>query len=112
MIAYSNEVKVQSLGVSADLLAREGAVSAEVAAAMAEGARERLCVDLAISITGIAGPGGGTEEKPVGLFYIGVAAAEGTETFRYVSGGNRGQIRAHGVQRALEQLWRRVRRMG
>jgi len=70
IVAYSNAVKEAELGVPADVLAAHGAVSAETAAAMATGARARLGADVAISVTGIAGPGGGSAEKPVGLVYI------------------------------------------
>lgn len=76
-VAYANEAKVIQLGVPAELIAQHGAVSAEVAEAMARGARERFGSDLAVSTTGIAGPGGATETKPVGLAYIGVASQEG-----------------------------------
>ena len=110
IVAYADAMKVQHLGVAAGTLERCGAVSADVAAEMAEGARQAMQADLGVSITGIAGPGGGTEEKPVGLFYIAVAGDAGTETFRYMAGGNRAQVRGLGVQRALEQLWRRVKR--
>jgi nicotinamide-nucleotide amidase len=74
LITYSNELKQQLLGVPAELLAEFGAVSAECARAMAEGARRVTGADVAVSVTGIAGPGGGTPTKPVGLVYIHVAA--------------------------------------
>ena len=70
IVSYANEVKIEQLGVPPELIEEHGAVSAEVAEAMARGARERLGVDVAVSVTGIAGPGGGTEEKPVGLVYF------------------------------------------
>ena len=69
IVSYANEVKIGELGVPAELIEQHGAVSAEVAEAMARGARERLGVDVAVSVTGVAGPDGGTEEKPVGLVY-------------------------------------------
>ena len=77
IVAYANEVKTGELGVSAELIEQHGAVSAEVAEAMARGARERLGVDVAVSVTGVAGPGGGTEEKPVGLVYFHAETPDG-----------------------------------
>lgn len=82
VVSYSNEAKVSLLGVPQGLLDVHGAVSAEVAEAMAAGARSRLEADLAVSITGIAGPGGGSAEKPVGLVYLGLATASGTVSRR------------------------------
>jgi nicotinamide-nucleotide amidase len=73
VVAYSDDVKVAQAGVSAELIERHGAVSAEVAQALAEGVRERLATDLGVGVTGIAGPGGGSEEKPVGLVWLTVA---------------------------------------
>ena len=74
VVAYSNDVKVSQAGVPAELIERHGAVSQEVAEALADGARERLGADVGVGITGIAGPGGGTAEKPVGLVWLSVAA--------------------------------------
>ena len=92
VIAYSNEVKMKLLGVSEDVLTKEGAVSAIVAEQMATGVIKRLGTDWGIGITGIAGPGGGTDTKPVGLVYIGIASAKG-EVFSYgdTYGTNRGR---------------------
>jgi nicotinamide-nucleotide amidase len=73
LVTYSNEAKMNLLGVDANLIAREGAVSAAVARAMAEGALAHAPVDIAVSVTGIAGPDGGTRDKPVGLVYLAVA---------------------------------------
>ena len=70
VVAYADEVKARELGVPAEVLERHGAVSAEAAAAMAAGARARLGADVAVAVTGVAGPGGGTPEKPVGLVYL------------------------------------------
>lgn len=81
-VAYANEAKVSQLGVPADLIAQHGAVSAEVAEAMARGAKERFGTDLAVSTTGIAGPGGGSDAKPVGLAYIGVAGPLGVTHYK------------------------------
>ena len=72
MVVYSNELKEQLLGIDSDLLARYGAVSAETAQAMASQAAQRLGCDIAVSATGIAGPEGGTAEKPVGTVYLGL----------------------------------------
>jgi len=84
VIAYANEIKEGVLGVPAAVIAAHGAVSAQAAVAMAEGARRLLAVDLAVSVTGIAGPAGGTDAKPVGLTYVAVADAAGHEVRRYV----------------------------
>ena len=73
VVAYSNAVKDRELGVPADVLDAHGAVSAQVAVAMAEGVRSRLSTDLGVAVTGVAGPDGGTEAKPVGLVYVAVA---------------------------------------
>ena len=78
IVSYANEVKIEQLGVPPELIEQHGAVSAEVAAAMARGARERLGVDVAVSVTGIAGPSGGTEEKPVGLVYFHAETPDGS----------------------------------
>jgi nicotinamide-nucleotide amidase len=81
-VSYANEAKTELLGVSAALIEVHGAVSPEVAAAMAEGVRERLGADLGLSATGVAGPAGGSPEKPVGLVYLGLATSKGTQTRR------------------------------
>lgn len=83
VVSYSDAVKRSSLGVPAGVLAAYGAVSAQVAMAMAAGARERLGADLAVGVTGIAGPDGGSDGKPVGLVYIGVADRLGTDVRRH-----------------------------
>ena len=82
VVSYSNEAKVELLGVAAALIEEHGAVSAEVAAAMALGARERFNAGIAVSATGVAGPTGGTPEKPVGLVYLGLSTPRGTQTRR------------------------------
>jgi PncC family amidohydrolase len=89
IVSYSNAIKERDLGVAADVIARHGAVSAQTARAMATGARLRLGVDVAVSVTGIAGPGGGTDEKPIGLTYIGVADRDGVDVRRYAWTGDR-----------------------
>ena len=104
VVCYDNRLKAELLGVDPALIAAHGAVSAEVAAAMASGVRERLGVDLAASVTGIAGPGGGSDDKPVGTVWLGVAGPEGVETIRTVFGGGREEIRARAAQGALRLL--------
>jgi nicotinamide-nucleotide amidase len=97
IVAYSNELKERQLGVSAELLSRHGAVSAEVAAAMAHGARDRLGVDVAVSVTGVAGPGGGTPEKPVGLVHFHAVTPDGELGRDFTFPGDRAAIRARSV---------------
>lgn len=104
VVAYSYEAKKRILGVSATTLEAHGAVSAETAIAMAEGMRRLLGVDLAIAITGIAGPTGATPQKPVGLTYIALAWAQGAECRKYVWTGNRWENREQSVRAALELL--------
>jgi competence/damage-inducible protein CinA-like protein len=101
VIAYSNEVKTGELGVSAELLERHGAVSAEAAEAMAAGARARLGAGVAISVTGIAGPGGGSEEKPVGLVYLHVQGPDGDLARELNLPGDRDAIRGRATAAAL-----------
>jgi len=102
VIAYANDAKEKLLGVKAETLRRHGAVSEEVAREMARGARERLQASCAVSTTGIAGPDGGTAEKPVGLLFIGYAGPEGETAERFVFGGSRGEIMARGAFYALD----------
>ena len=92
-VTYANEAKIALVGVPAELIATHGAVSEEVARAMAEGARRAFACDVALALTGIAGPGGGSEEKPVGLVHYAVATAENTTAAHAVFPGDRGQIR-------------------
>jgi nicotinamide-nucleotide amidase len=101
VVAYADEVKVGKLGVPPDLLARQGAVSAETARAMASGARSRLGADVAVSVTGIAGPGGGTVEKPVGLVYLHAEGPEGGRTTDFQLPGDRESIRRRAAVTAL-----------
>ena len=101
IISYANEVKERVLGVSRETLATVGAVSSETAAQMAEGARRLLQVDLAVALTGIAGPDGGTPEKPVGLVYLGCYCMGKTLVERHVFPGNRSDIRNAAVEAAL-----------
>jgi nicotinamide-nucleotide amidase len=104
IVAYADAVKQAALGVPADALATHGAVSAEVADAMARGARSRLDVDLAVSVTGVAGPGGGSAAKPVGLTFIAVADRAGVTVRRHVWDGDRDAVRWASVVAALEAL--------
>jgi nicotinamide-nucleotide amidase len=107
VVAYANDVKTAELGVSERLLAEHGAVSAEVAEAMAVGVRERLDVEVGISVTGVAGPAGGTPEKPVGLVYFHVSTPEGEEGRSFSLPGDRATIRSRATVSALH-LARRV----
>jgi nicotinamide-nucleotide amidase len=108
VVAYANEAKTRELGVEPMLLMEYGAVSAPVAEAMAEGIRKKAETDFGLSITGIAGPGGGTEEKPVGLVYIALAAEAGTEHRKLTLPGDRQLIRWRASQAALDLLRRRL----
>ncbi len=101
IISYSNEVKESCLGVSAASLVAYGAVSEAVAKEMAEGARRTLKTDIGISTTGIAGPGGATETKPVGLVYMAVASPSGTEVFCHHFDGNRDSVREQAAKAIL-----------
>ena len=106
IVAYSNEVKGSTLGVPEALLEAHGAVSEEVARAMAEGVRERLGADVAISVTGVAGPGGGTAEKPVGLVYVGVSGPDGTEVRELRLSGSRREVRERATAVSLHEVRR------
>jgi nicotinamide-nucleotide amidase len=108
VVAYADEVKQAELGVPAELLAEHGAVSPEVAEAMAKGARLRLGVDVAVSVTGIAGPDGGTEEKPVGLVYLHAEGPNGGIGREFSFPGDRQSIRARSVVGALHLVRRLV----
>jgi PncC family amidohydrolase len=106
VVSYDNRVKREVLGVGAELLDRHGAVSEEVCRAMAAGARRVLGADLGIGVTGIAGPGGGSEAKPVGRVYIGLASAAGVTVERHDFWGDRTAVRRQATLRALEILRR------
>jgi PncC family amidohydrolase len=107
-VTYANDVKRDQLGVAQELLDAHGAVSAQVARAMAEGARARLGADVAVSITGIAGPGGGSPEKPVGLTYVGVADDAGVDVRRHLWTGDRSANKQDSAVSALELLLERI----
>lgn len=108
VVAYANDAKRELLGVPQDLLARHGAVSAEVARAMAEGARRRFAADLGVSTTGISGPEGGTPEKPVGLVYVGFAHEGGSEAQELLLPLDRERHRALTAQIALDRVRRHL----
>ena len=108
LIAYANEIKIAQLNVSPETLAKHGAVSETVAREMAEGVRRALGADIGLSMTGIAGPGGGTPEKPVGLVFVAVADARGTVAREIRTGGEREYIKTVAAQRALDFLRRRL----
>ena len=108
IVAYSDEVKIAQLGVPEDVLAEHGAVSAEVAAALAQGARARLGADVAVAVTGVAGPGGGTEDKPVGLVFLHAAGPAGELAGRLDFPGDRGTIRQRATVAALHLVRRLV----
>jgi nicotinamide-nucleotide amidase len=105
-VTYANRAKVEELGVDEALLDAHGAVSEEVAAAMAAGAMAAARTDVGVGITGIAGPDGGTDEKPVGLVYVATSGAAGTRVRRNLFPGGRGRVRFQATQVALEMLRR------
>ncbi|HXG35000.1 MAG TPA: competence/damage-inducible protein A [Bryobacteraceae bacterium] len=107
-LVYTDALKIRLLGVPASILEQHGAVSEPVAQAMATGARERTGSTFALSVTGVAGPTGGTPEVPVGTVCIGLAHPEGAEARRYRFLGDRGRVRAIAVQTALDLLRRRL----
>ena len=111
-ITYSNEAKSRLLGVDAQALERYGAVSETVARQMAEGAAAAAGATAALSVTGIAGPGGGTKEKPVGLVYIGCYLDGTTTAERNLFHGSRLEIREASARRALELLLARMEELG
>jgi PncC family amidohydrolase len=103
-VTYSNESKTDALGVPASLIETYGAVSEEVAAHMARGTRAQARTDVAVSVTGIAGPDGGTKEKSVGLVYVGISSASHQEARRFQFSGNRDDIRKQAAIKALSWL--------
>jgi nicotinamide-nucleotide amidase len=112
VISYSNAAKEAIVGVPGDLLENHGAVSEQVARAMAAGVRERLGATWGVSITGIAGPGGGTGDKPVGLVYWAVAAPDRVAAEHRVFSGDRSTVRLRSVHSALDLLRRLVAEEG
>jgi PncC family amidohydrolase len=108
VVSYSNEAKETLLDVPRAMLEAHGAVSAQVARAMAEGARAHFGVDVAASVTGIAGPDGGSDAKPVGLTYVAVADADGVDVRRHVWSGDRAANKVSSAAAVLELLLERV----
>ena len=104
VVAYSNEVKIALLGVKKTTIENYGAVSEQTALEMAQGGRKLLNVDICISDTGIAGPSGGTPEKPVGLFYLGLAAKDESLSQKHVFSGNREKNKRDAAEAALNML--------
>lgn len=107
-VSYSNDAKIRTLGVSKEILDRHGAVSAETAEAMAAGMRSRAGTDYAISVTGIAGPDGGSDEKPVGTVFVGYADKTRAKSIKFVFPGDRNLIRWRSSQAALDYLRRQI----
>ena len=107
-VTYSNAAKIQRLGVSQGTLDAEGAVSERCAKEMAEGMRKTAGSDYALATTGIAGPDGGTPNKPVGLVYIALASKDGTEVKELKLGGDRSRIRMHATLAACDLLRRKL----
>jgi nicotinamide-nucleotide amidase len=110
LVTYSNQSKTSILGVPADVISQHGAASAECAAAMAEGVRRVCDADIGASVTGIAGPTGGTPEKPVGLVYLGLAGREGAVTEERRLGGDRLMVKERAAHLALYLLYRHLRK--
>ncbi len=112
LVSYSNDAKVRLLGVPDDLLAAHGAVSAQVARSMALGALERTGADIAVAVTGVSGPSGGSPAKPVGLTYVAVADVSGVDVRRFVWSGDRSGNRESSARAALELMLERVAAAG
>ncbi len=104
VVSYSNDLKINLLGVSRDIIEQYGAVSEQTARLMAEGVKKITGTSLGVGITGIAGPDGGTEQKPIGLVYIAVAGEVKTICQRNVFRGQRSEVRSRATSKALEML--------
>ena len=104
IISYTNEVKIHQLGVNGETLNREGAVSADVAEEMALGARKVLNADVAVSVTGLAGPDGDEFGNPVGTVFIGYSDKDTTISRKFLFSGNRDDVRKQAIQAALELI--------
>ena len=108
-VAYANDIKIRLVGVPAGLIQKHGAVSAQVARAMAEGIRTKARSDFSLAVTGIAGPSGGTRTKPVGLVFIAAASLRQTSIKRFLFKGTRQQIKAQAAAAALALLLKLIR---
>ncbi len=104
VIAYANTVKQHLLGVPAAILDKKGAVSAETVELMAQGVQRLFTTECALAVSGVAGPAGGTKEKPVGLVYVGLACGNSVRSFEYRFKGNRQEIRRQAVREAMIRL--------
>jgi PncC family amidohydrolase len=102
IVSYADDVKIELLGVPPEAIERHGAVSAQVAVAMAEGVRSRVGADLGVAVTGVAGPEGGSDAKPVGLTYVATAGPDGHEVRRHVWDGDRAYNKTRSAAAALE----------
>jgi nicotinamide-nucleotide amidase len=103
-VTYSNDSKELYLFVPEEVIAEKGAVSSEVAKEMAEGVKETTEADVALSVTGVAGPGGGTPEKPIGTVYVGLASKDGTFVRKYLFSGDRLSIKEQTSEEALKMV--------
>ncbi len=112
IVAYANKTKMRLLGVSQEVLDRDGAVSEETARQMAQGAQRVLDADIGLSVTGIAGPGGGTEEKPLGLTFVAVSGPMGTRVERHIWDGDRAANKAQSATAALRLLCAYLEELG
>ena len=108
VLAYSNEVKIRDLGVSKKTIKDHGAVSRETAREMAIGVWEKCATAIGVSITGIAGPGGGTTSKPVGTFYVGIASGKSVSAYRYFISSSRENVRTFAAWTALDVVRRHL----
>jgi PncC family amidohydrolase len=104
VVAYSNPIKETALGVNPETLIQHGAVSPQTAQEMADGVRQRFMTTFGLSTTGIAGPTGGTPEKPVGLVFLGLSTSDSTAVFKCQFSGERGEIQNESVQKILVEL--------
>jgi PncC family amidohydrolase len=109
VIAYANSVKRRLLGVPSAILDNKGAVSAETVRAMARGAQRLFATGCALAVSGVAGPDGGTKEKPVGLVYVGLACGKNVRSYEYRFEGDRREIRRQAVEKALEMMIKELR---